>query len=206
LQTLAAHIKQPSFPLAFRQFLYSLEHPDLDPPSATDACPPFKGKINVHHSVVALFYAPSDLCGAGGMKSECIWSTPSFHGYARRDTVFVVLNDSQPGMEGMEIGRVLLFFSFHYRRKDYSCALINWFVHTDRPDDDTGMWMVELECDRNGLPTVQVIVLFRPGLAWKPRLWPGLRRLWLPQTSGQAKAATHGLAQAWPGPGRGFCM
>jgi hypothetical protein len=157
LQTLAAHIKQPSFPLAFRQFLYSLEHPDLDPPSATDACPPFKGKINVHHSAVALFYAPSDLCGAGGMKSERIRSTPSFHGYPRCDTVFVVLNDSQPGMEGMEIGRVLLFFSFHYRRKDYSCALINWFVHTDRPDDDTGMWMVELECDRNGLPTVQVI-------------------------------------------------
>ena len=154
---LAAHIKQPSFPLAFRQFLYSLEHPDLDPPSATDACPPFKGKINVHHSAVALFYAPSDLCGAGGMKSERIRSTPSFHGYPRCDTVFVVLNDSQPGMEGMEIGWVLLFFSFHYRRKDYSCALINWFVHTDRLDDDTGMWMVELECDRNGLPMVQVI-------------------------------------------------
>jgi hypothetical protein len=38
----------------------------------------------------------------------------------------------------------------------------------------------------------------RPGLAWKPRLWPGLRRLWLCQTSGQAKAAIHSLA--WPRP------
>jgi hypothetical protein len=44
-----------------------------------------------------------------------------------------------------------------------------------------------------------MVVVFQPGLAWKP--W-----LWLPQTSGQAKAATHSLALAWLGPGRGFCM
>jgi hypothetical protein len=67
LQMLAVHIKQPSFPLAFCQFLYTLKHPDLDPPSAADVCPPFKGKINVHHSVVAVFYTPSDLCSAGVM-------------------------------------------------------------------------------------------------------------------------------------------
>ena len=29
---------------------------------------------------------------------------------------------------------------------------------------------------------------------------------WLCKTSGQAKAAAHGLAPAWLGPGRGFCM
>ena len=34
------------------------------------------------------------------------------------------------------------------------------------------------------------------GVTVPARLWPGLRQLWLPQTSGQAKAATHGLAQA----------
>ena len=159
LETLAAYIKQPHFPLALRQFLYSLEHPNHEPPSAINDCPPFQGKLNVHHSATAVFYAPSDLCGAGGMKRERIRSTPSFHGHPRHDTVFVVLDDSQPGMKGMEIGRVLLFFSFHYRRKDYSCALINWFVHTDTPDGDTGMWIVELECDRNGVPSVQVIAI-----------------------------------------------
>ena len=41
--------------------------------------------------------------------------------------------------------------------------------------------------------------LFRPGLAWKPRLWLGLRRLWLPQPPGRAKAIGNGLALAWPG-------
>jgi hypothetical protein len=50
------------------------------------------------------------------------------------------------------------------------------------------------------------VVLFRPGLASKPRLWLGLRRLRLSQTLGQAKAVNHGLALAWPGLGPGFYM
>ncbi|KAF8799497.1 hypothetical protein BYT27DRAFT_7316747, partial [Phlegmacium glaucopus] len=48
------------------------------------------------------------------------------------------------------------------------------------------------------------LVMFWPGLAQKPRLWPGFGRLWLSQTLGQAKAPKAGLAQAWLGPGRGF--
>ena len=38
-------------------------------------------------------------------------------------------------------------------------------------------------------------VLFQPGLAWKPRLWLGLRGFGFvkPQTSGQAKAVNHGF-------------
>ncbi|KAI9465114.1 hypothetical protein F5148DRAFT_956524, partial [Russula earlei] len=63
----------------------------------------FKGKINVHHSMVVVFYSPSDLCGAGGMKSECIQSMPCFHSYACHNTIFVVLDDSLPRMKGMEI-------------------------------------------------------------------------------------------------------
>ena len=62
-------------------------------------------------------------------------------------------------MEGMEIGDVLLFFSFSYCCKSYSCALINWFIHDDRPDADTGMWTVQLECDWKGAPTIQVVQL-----------------------------------------------
>jgi hypothetical protein len=48
------------------------------------------------------------------------------------------------------------------------------------------------------------IVLFRPGLAQKPRLWPGLEGLWLLKTLGQARAPNHGLALAWLGPGPGL--
>jgi hypothetical protein len=71
--------------------------------------------------------------------------------------VFVVTDDSQLGMEGMEIGRVLLFFSFEYRRRNFSCALINWFVHADERDPDTGMWIVKQEFDRHDDPTLEII-------------------------------------------------
>ncbi|KAH8977241.1 hypothetical protein EDB86DRAFT_3067928 [Lactarius hatsudake] len=99
----------------------------------------------VHHSAIATFYAPSDLSGSGGLRRERIQSTPHFFGHPRRDTVFVVVDDSQVGMEGMEIGR------------NFSCALINWFVHTDGRDPDTGMWVVKQELDRRGQPTLEVI-------------------------------------------------
>ena len=60
-------------------------------------------------------------------------------------------------MAGMVIARVFLFFSFNYRRHDYSCAFVNWFIPTDeKPDDDTGMWTVELEHDGQR-PIFQVI-------------------------------------------------
>jgi hypothetical protein len=157
LYQLAAFIFQPSFPSALHRFLFVLDHPDDQPPAEEEDLPSFEGEIRTYHSAVATYYAPSDLCGAGGLRRERIRSTPSFHGSERRDTVFVVLDESKSGMEGMEIGRVLLFFSFHYRRKDYACALINWYVHDDEPDHDTGMWTVHLECDRRGQPTVEVI-------------------------------------------------
>ena len=48
------------------------------------------------------------------------------------------------------------------------------------------------------------LVLFQPGLAQKPRLWPGSRGLRLGENVGQAKAPIAGLAPAWLGPGRGF--
>ena len=156
MHQLATFINQPGFPLALHQFLFALNHRD-QAPAKHDNLPSFEGEIRVYHSTIATFYAPSDLCGAGGLRCECIRSTPSFHGSEHCDTVFVVLDKEKSGMEGMEIGWVFLFFSFHYRQKDYACALINWYVHNDEPDHDTGMWSVQSERDRRGQPTVKVI-------------------------------------------------
>ena len=157
LNLLARFINQPQFPFAFRRFLFHYNCPDEQSPYDIEDLPLFEGEIKVYHSAIASYYAPSDLCGAGGLHREFIRSTPSFHRHRRHDTVFVVLDESKKGMEGMEIGRVLLFFSFHYRRQIFSCALINWFVHEDEPDRDTGMWTVQMERDRHGQPTVEVI-------------------------------------------------
>ncbi|KAJ7735044.1 hypothetical protein B0H16DRAFT_1676755 [Mycena metata] len=149
LQPLAAYIKQPTFP--------ALLHPDSDGDDIPiDLCPNFHGRIYVHHSAIARFYAPSDLCGVGGMYRERIWSHPNWHGmYPRRDTVFIETDAELPGMRGMVIGRVLLFFSFTtLDEESHSCALVHWYSpHGDAPDPNTGIYryskslaIVTLDC------------------------------------------------------------
>jgi hypothetical protein len=111
----------------------------------------------VHHSATAHFYAPSDLCGTGGMYHERIRSTPSWRGpQPRRDTVFVETDSTLPGMPGMDVGRVFLFFSFSFQDVLYSCALIHWFECAGR-HDDTRFWMVRPVSERNGQPSLAVI-------------------------------------------------
>ncbi|KAJ7745480.1 hypothetical protein DFH07DRAFT_748950, partial [Mycena maculata] len=106
----------------------------------------------VHHSVVACFYAPSDLCGASGMYRERIRSNPNWHGsYARYDTVFVETDAEREGMLGMSIGGVFLFFSFTFQDITHSCALVHWLsLPSETPDRDTSMWVVTLETHTHG--------------------------------------------------------
>ncbi|KAH9986224.1 hypothetical protein BJV77DRAFT_1061839 [Russula vinacea] len=114
VEDLAAHIGQPKLPELLRQFLYDQLNPNSNIPSTEvdlEDCPRFMGSIYVYHSAIARFYAPSDLCGAGGMYRERIRSNPDWRGeYARRDTMFVETNADLDGMRGMAIGRALLFF------------------------------------------------------------------------------------------------
>jgi hypothetical protein len=122
LEVLAAYIKQPQFPMAFHEFLFTQHHPQSEmTPANLKEHAPFYGKIYIYHSAVAQFYAPSDLCGAGGIHHEYIHFNPLWHGeMAHHDTVLISVDDSQHGMYGMLVARVLLFFSFHdvYLDKD----------------------------------------------------------------------------------------
>jgi hypothetical protein len=161
IEALAVHIKQPQFPELLRCFLYNQLNPgaDISPDDIPlHRCPVFNGQISVYHSAVARFFAPSDLCGAGGMYQERIRSNPNWHGeHTRHDTVFV--ETGQGSMQGMVIGRVRLFFSFASDRKRYSCALVEWFIPQDEPDEDTGMWVVKPEFYSNGQRTLAVVHL-----------------------------------------------
>jgi hypothetical protein len=164
LNGLAKHIKQPRFPYALRLFLYHYLFPHSNITPELDDLPLFDGIIRVHHSATARYYAPSDLCGKGGIHRETIRSNPTWFKknrlfLPRYDTVFVSVND-QPGMEGMEVGRVLLFFSFRYHRQDWQCALVTWYTKRGTAaDPDTKMWIVEPEVDALGAPVVEVISL-----------------------------------------------
>lgn len=95
------------------------------------------------------------------MHQERIRSCPAWRGKKPRyDTVFVTVDEEQPGMEGMEIARTRLLFSFAHGDKEYSCALVEWFVcRGDEPDPDVGMWVVHPEILRTGERTLEVIHL-----------------------------------------------
>ena len=157
---LAQYINEPGFPLALNQFLYSRQHPNQSIPDDIITWVNFNSKIQVFHSAITQFYSPSDLCGAGGMYQQHIWCNPSL-GHPRHDTVFVALDDDQPGMVGLLVACIHLFFSFvdDMDQETVPCALISWFVPASNCHDaNTGMWTVKPEGAQTWQP-VQVIHL-----------------------------------------------
>ncbi|KAH9992996.1 hypothetical protein BJV74DRAFT_771309 [Russula compacta] len=60
----------------------------------------------------------------------------------------------------LDVARVYLFFSIDFHGTTYPCALVQWMSHIGgKPDEDTGMWMVQPDFDVNGSPLVSVIHL-----------------------------------------------
>jgi hypothetical protein len=55
----------------------------------------------------------------------------------------VVEDEDKPGMRGMNVARIQLFFSFAHNGKEYPCALVDWFSRMGRSrDSEMGMWKV----------------------------------------------------------------
>ncbi|KAK7049380.1 hypothetical protein VNI00_005981 [Paramarasmius palmivorus] len=149
---------------ALFRYLFGKLEPTLPVPCADDLQHHFQyfnSLIYVYYSAVARYYSPSDPCGNGGMYAERIRSHPNWLGhYPRHDTVFVTVDEDKPGIEGMVVGRVKLFFSFKYKEIEYPCALMEWFTRSmDTPDEETGLWVVEPEYDPDGRRTMDVIHL-----------------------------------------------
>jgi hypothetical protein len=123
-----------------------------------DECPLFNGRLSVVYSATATFFAPSDECGAGGMRREIIRSTPNWRRSGPRyDCVYVVHDPELPGFRGLHVARVRLFFTITYEEIAYPCALVSWFLPIgDQPCPQTGMWMVKPEVESGDRP-LQVI-------------------------------------------------
>ncbi|KAI0740221.1 hypothetical protein C8Q76DRAFT_765248 [Earliella scabrosa] len=158
-------IHVPQLPNLIRRFLYSEFNPGglIDFETVDIAqCPPPPSRINVFPSAVALFHAPSDVCGTHGMRKERIRAVQSWRGGpARYDCAYVTDDENLPGFRGLAVVRVLLFFSFKYANGvTYPCALVSWFVTSgNAPCPETGMWIVELQVDPHGRRMVSVINL-----------------------------------------------
>jgi hypothetical protein len=164
LATACNKLEAPEFPQLLRRFLYDQKYPHARIPSSRvsiNACPMVHGKISVFFSASATFRAPSDPCGPRGMRREYIRATPAWRkGHARYDCVFVNARPELPGMRGLEVARIFLFFSFVHQGTRYPCALVQWFpVIGDEPEDETGFWMVEPGIHEDGQPFLAVIHL-----------------------------------------------
>ncbi|KAG2082117.1 hypothetical protein BD769DRAFT_1633461 [Suillus cothurnatus] len=86
----------------------------------TGSYPWNEGKLQVFNSASATFLAPSDPSDVSGMNEY-------------------TCNDC---MQGLEVARIICFFSFIHNWEGYLCALIQWFDKIgDCVNEDTGMWM-----------------------------------------------------------------
>ena len=146
---LAANIDQPDLVLLIQKFLRT-----QDSFHASE-------KITVYPSAVASFYSPSDISGEGGMRYERIRAVDSWRkGPARYDCILVETNLDAPGMRGLDVARVRVFFSFDHNNIEYPCALVRWFSCVAEPaETNTGMWVVEPEFADDGRHHTSVIHL-----------------------------------------------
>ncbi|KAH9957041.1 hypothetical protein BGW80DRAFT_1439280 [Lactifluus volemus] len=114
---------------------------------ALSACPAFSGLISIVPSATISFYAPSDPSRIDGMR----------RGPARHDCVLVNSRPNLDGMRGLDVARILAFFSFTHLNKVYPCALVHWYtVIGDACNENTGMWMVKPDMDNNA-PVISII-------------------------------------------------
>lgn len=104
------------------------------------------------------------------MKREIIRSCPSWRGARpRHDCAFVTTDPDVPGMRGMDVVHILAFFSFTLRNprearlsdtiKQVPCAVVRWFVLSDEPNQDTGMWVVRPGYNTRRQPDISIIHL-----------------------------------------------
>ncbi|KAF7318554.1 hypothetical protein HMN09_00365700 [Mycena chlorophos] len=146
IDDLAAHFRQPRLPRLVREFLHGQLYPEVDelPDDLDESMDISRLTFRTYNSARSVFYAPSDICGIGGMRREYIRATKSwFGGPPRYDCALVVHDRDEPGMQGLHAARVRLFFSFKFQEKTYPCALVHWFsLQDDHPDTETGMWIV----------------------------------------------------------------
>ncbi|KAG2126611.1 hypothetical protein DEU56DRAFT_872879 [Suillus clintonianus] len=162
IAALALEVAVPDLQRLIRHFLFSQLYPndprDLEDVPAT-SCPRHEGKLQVFNSAAATFYAPSDPSGIGGMRREHVRACPLWRNeYPRNDCVFINTDSNAEGMRGLEIARVICFFSFKHDWEVYSCVLIQWFDKIgDCADEDTGMWMVRPSLHEDGSRNLAVI-------------------------------------------------
>jgi hypothetical protein len=161
-EELARDINHPNFPHLLARFLFDqayapdgLSSDDVD----SSEWPEFDGRLHVHGSAAAVFYAPSELAGPHGMHREHIRSTPLWNKqYMRRDTALIQVGSEDDPMGGMLVGRVVRFLAFTHDDVRHHCALVEWLIPDgDERDDVTGMWKIIPELDEENRRVLDLV-------------------------------------------------
>jgi hypothetical protein len=144
---LAADIDQPDLNLLIQKFLYIQTNSASSPIQALDSSnlPPFYDKITTYPSAVATFFFPSNISDVGGMCNKHIHAVKSWRkGPAWHDCIFIETDPDAPGIAGLDIAYVHLFFSCTFNGVKYLYTLVDWFSCIGQSaDSGTGMWVVE---------------------------------------------------------------
>ena len=100
----------------FPRFADGVQHPTFPGIPPLTLCPTTETatNISVFHSATAVFCAPSDLSGVDCLYRETIrcsprWQTGGIVAH-RRDCIILNTGSDEPGMRGLDIARVHLFF------------------------------------------------------------------------------------------------
>lgn len=150
-----------------QHFLYEQLHPDSELPGCAvepGILPTPESTVAVFPSAIASFFAPSDVSGVCGMyrqriRATHLWRRGDFP-VPRYDTVLVSTGDDADGFDGTHVARVKLFFSFKHNDIEYPCALVEWFERVaDKPEEETGMWLVQPELTPHNARHASVIHL-----------------------------------------------
>jgi hypothetical protein len=147
-----------------RIFLFYQQNPTFAGTPSVSACPAIESveDISVFHSAKAVFCAPSNPSGIGGLYRETIRCTPKWKTSGitapRRDPILLETGSDMAGVRGLDVARVHLFFSFALGEEVYECALIHEFCKsfTD-PDPDNGLWIFEPDYDDDGYRIMSVV-------------------------------------------------
>ncbi|KAG1853645.1 hypothetical protein F4604DRAFT_1883373 [Suillus subluteus] len=138
IAALAHEFAVPDLRHLIQHFLFTQLNQDdpRDPADVpTGSLPQHAGKLQVFNSAATTFFAPSDLSDTGGMRQEHIDACPLWRNE-------YPCNDYAQGIRGLEVARIICFFSFNHNWEVYPCTLIHWFEKIDDcADKDTGMWM-----------------------------------------------------------------
>ncbi|KAI6011092.1 hypothetical protein EDC04DRAFT_2871132 [Pisolithus marmoratus] len=159
---LAIELNIPQFHDILWCFLQSqLQHDDHDPEDVPlDECPFYDGSVNVYNSMSSTFYAPSDVSGLHGMCHKHICCSPTWRNKGScYDCVFVITNPHTKGMLGLDVTRVLCFFSFKHLGMEYPCVVICWFDHVGDGPNNTGMWVVHM-CNAQDIAIIHIDTIY----------------------------------------------